>query len=158
MWRYNLSPRPQSQRGLSLDCGACELSDFIASLLAERETPQFEFHFADFIRFLRGRDRGQQSLNAIQGSVSIIGAERLLVRPSIADFQEFINDAYARLSLAFGGRYLSIPGQLSPLALRRRVAHLHEGAYRKEGAVSRFANSLHRLSLIRVQRTEKVPT
>src|SRR2546421_7632468 len=84
LWRHNLAPGTQAHGRLALDRRDRNLARLIACLFLEAYAQQFLFLPFNLAGLLSSRDGSEQSLDAIQSAVGIIGTECLLVRPLVA--------------------------------------------------------------------------
>src|SRR6266571_726199 len=88
----NLAPGTQAHGGLSLDGCHCDLARFTPGLLIKTDT-QHLLLLAINLAGLFGRDSGEQSLNAVQCAVDIVGAEGFLVCPPVASLAQLTDQA-----------------------------------------------------------------
>jgi hypothetical protein len=81
--RDHLAPGLEAAGHPALDGLADRLALLAPRLFVEAQAQQFHLHLVHFVG-LGGRDGGQQALGGIQGAVSVIAGEGLLVGPLIA--------------------------------------------------------------------------
>src|SRR2546423_6597221 len=88
MWCHNFAPGKQPRRWLAFNGSNRGFASFLTSLFLETYAQYFLFLPFDLACFF-SRDRGEQTLDAIQRSIEIIGAESFLVRPLVTCIAQF---------------------------------------------------------------------
>src|SRR5712692_8708082 len=80
---HYFAPGTQACTWSAFDGGSSDFAGLIACLFLETLAQQFLLLSLNLAGLLCSRDSGQQSLDAIQCAIGIVGAKRFLVRPFV---------------------------------------------------------------------------
>ena len=83
----------QAARRLPLDRGHGRATLGLAGLLGEAAPQQLLAHPVHLERLVGGSNRGEHSVNGVEGAVGVVGGEVALVRPAVADLDELAHVA-----------------------------------------------------------------
>src|SRR5262249_15146401 len=92
MRTHNLAPRLESGSGFTFNRRARSFALFTAALFIEADAEKFHFGLVHFLS-LWSRNSSKESRGTIERSVSVIRAERALVRPAVANISQLAHKA-----------------------------------------------------------------
>ena len=89
---HHLTPGPERTRHRTLNGRTQALPLLVAQLLIEAEAEKLVLHLVHFL-CLNSGNGGQEAPSRIEGAIGIVAREGCLVRPTVAVFTTFTNEA-----------------------------------------------------------------
>ena len=114
----DLAPRLELSGGLTLDGRSRALSLLVAHLLIEAQAQELHLHLLDVARLWR-RHRRKEARGGVEGTVSVVARERLLVSPAVANITKLADECALRLAEHLPED--AVPGVPHELEQRRRI-------------------------------------